>query len=47
MTVTLMRRPTALESLRLPESPVKQLLVVDDYVSFAEALACRLDIEPG
>jgi DNA-binding NarL/FixJ family response regulator len=42
-----MRRPTALESLRLPESPVKQLLVVDDYVSFAEALACRLDIEPG
>ena len=42
-----MRRPTALESLRLPESPVRQLLVVDDYVSFAEALACRLDIEPG
>jgi DNA-binding NarL/FixJ family response regulator len=42
-----MRRPTALESLRLPESPVKQLLVVDDYVSFAEALACRLGIEPG
>ena len=42
-----MRRATALESLRLPESPVKQLLVVDDYVSFAEALACRLDIEPG
>lgn len=47
MTVTSMRRPTALESLRLPESPVRQLLVVDDYVSFAEALACRLDIEPG
>lgn len=42
-----MRRPTALESLRLPESPLRQLLVVDDYVSFAEALACRLDIEPG
>ena len=42
-----MQRPTALESLRLPESPVRQLLVVDDYVSFAEALACRLDIEPG
>jgi DNA-binding NarL/FixJ family response regulator len=47
VTVTLMRRPTALESLRLPESPLRQLLVVDDYVSFAEALACRLDIEPG
>jgi DNA-binding NarL/FixJ family response regulator len=47
VTATLMRRPTALESLRLPESPVRQLLVVDDYVSFAEALACRLDIEPG
>lgn len=47
MTAILMRRPTALESLRLPESPVRQLLVVDDYVSFAEALACRLDIEPG
>jgi DNA-binding NarL/FixJ family response regulator len=42
-----MRRPTALESVRLPKSPVRQLLVVDDYVSFAEALACRLDIEPG
>jgi DNA-binding NarL/FixJ family response regulator len=42
-----MRRPTALESLRLPESPVRRLLVVDDYVSFAEALAGRLDIEPG
>jgi DNA-binding NarL/FixJ family response regulator len=42
-----MRRPTALESLRLPESPAKQLLVVDDYVSFAEALSCRLGIEPG
>jgi DNA-binding NarL/FixJ family response regulator len=47
VTITLMRRPTSLESLRLSESPVKQLLVVDDYVSFAEALACRLDIEPG
>jgi DNA-binding NarL/FixJ family response regulator len=42
-----MPRPIVLESLRLPESPVRQLLVVDDYVSFAEALACRLDIEPG
>jgi DNA-binding NarL/FixJ family response regulator len=42
-----MRHPATLESLRLPESPVRQLLVVDDYVSFAEALAGRLDIEPG
>jgi DNA-binding NarL/FixJ family response regulator len=41
------RRPAALASLRLSESPVRRLLVVDDYVPFAEALACRLDIEPG
>lgn len=42
-----MQRPTAVTPLRLPASPVRQLLVVDDYVPFAEALACRLDIEPG
>jgi DNA-binding NarL/FixJ family response regulator len=41
------RQAAALASLRLSESPVRQLLVVDDYVPFAEALACRLDIEPG
>ena len=42
-----MQRPTAVTPLRLSASPVRQLLVVDDYVPFAEALACRLDIEPG
>lgn len=42
-----MQRPTAVTPLRLPASPVRQLLVVDDYVPFAEALACRLDMEPG
>lgn len=42
-----MQHPPALASLRLPESPIRQLLVVDDYVPFAEALACRLGIEPG
>jgi DNA-binding NarL/FixJ family response regulator len=47
MTATLMRGPTALASRRLFEAPARRLLVVDDYVAFAEALACRLDIEPG
>jgi DNA-binding NarL/FixJ family response regulator len=41
------RHSAALAALRLSESPVRQLLIVDDYVPFAEALACRLDIEPG
>lgn len=43
----MMRQPAALTALKLPEPQVRQLLVVDDYVPFAEALACRLDIEPG
>lgn len=43
----MMRQSAALAALRLHESPVRQLLIVDDYVPFAEALACRLDIEPG
>ena len=41
------RHPAVLAALRLQEPPVRQLLIVDDYVPFAEALACRLDIEPG
>jgi DNA-binding NarL/FixJ family response regulator len=41
------RHSASLAALRLPESPVRHLLVVDDYVPFAEALACRLNIEPG
>ena len=43
----MMRQPTTLAARRPSESPVRQVLVVDDYVPFAEALACRLDIEPG
>jgi DNA-binding NarL/FixJ family response regulator len=43
----MMQHPPALASLRLTESPIRQLLVVDDYVPFAEAMACRLGIEPG
>jgi DNA-binding NarL/FixJ family response regulator len=43
----MMRHSAALTALRLSESPVRQLLIVDDYVPFAEALACRLGIEPG
>jgi DNA-binding NarL/FixJ family response regulator len=47
MTATPMRGPTVLSSRRLFEATARRLLVVDDYVAFAEALACRLDIEPG
>jgi DNA-binding NarL/FixJ family response regulator len=47
MTATWMQHPTALASRRLPEPPARSLLVVDDYVAFAEALAWRLDTEPG
>lgn len=43
----MIRPSAALAALRLQESPDRRLLVVDDYVPFAEALACRLDIEPG
>jgi DNA-binding NarL/FixJ family response regulator len=32
---------------RVPERSVRQLLVLDDYVTFADALAARLDAEPG
>jgi DNA-binding NarL/FixJ family response regulator len=47
MTATLIRHPTVLASRRLPEPPARQLLVLDDYVIFAEALVCRLNAEPG
>src|ERR1700749_4677061 len=43
----MMRQSAALAALRPQESPLRQLLIVDDYVPFAEALACRLDIQPG
>ena len=32
---------------RVPEPSIRQLLVLDDYVTFAAALATRLDAEPG
>ena len=32
---------------RVPEPSIRQLLVLDDYVTFADALATRLDAEPG
>ena len=47
MTATLKPHPTILASRRFPEPPARQLLVLDDYVTFAEALACRLEAEPG
>ena len=47
MKTAMMRNSAPVASLRLSGSAVRQLLVVDDYVPFAEALACRLDIEPG
>ncbi len=46
MTGTVLRHPTVLASRR-PEQPARQLLVLDDYVIFAEALVCRLNEEPG
>jgi DNA-binding NarL/FixJ family response regulator len=46
MTGTVIRHPAVLASGR-PEYPARQLLVVDDYVIFAEALVCRLNAEPG
>jgi DNA-binding NarL/FixJ family response regulator len=32
---------------RVPETSIRHLLVLDDYVTFADALATRLDAEPG
>lgn len=34
-------------SRRLPEPPFRQVLILDDYVTFADALASRLDADPG
>jgi DNA-binding NarL/FixJ family response regulator len=47
MTATLIKHPTVLASRRLPEPTIRHLLVLDDYVIFAEALVCRLNAEPG
>lgn len=46
MTGTVIKHPAVLASGR-PEHPARQLLVLDDYVIFAEALVCRLNAEPG
>jgi DNA-binding NarL/FixJ family response regulator len=47
MTATLIQHPTVLASRKLLEPAVRQFLVLDDYVIFAEALVCRLNAEPG
>ena len=47
MTATLRPHPTVLAARRFPDPPARQLLILDDYVTFAEALACRLEAEPG
>src|SRR5260370_19102181 len=47
MTATLMRHPAILASRRIAEPAATRSLVLYDYVTFAEALARRLDVEPG
>lgn len=47
MTATLMRHPAILTSPRIVEPATSKILVLDAYVTFAEALARRLDVEPG
>jgi DNA-binding NarL/FixJ family response regulator len=47
MTATLMRHPAILTSRTIAEPAASRILVLDDYVTFAEALARRLDVEPG
>src|SRR5260370_1425814 len=47
MTATLMRHPAILTNRRVGEPAASRSLVLDAYVTFAEALARRLDVEPG
>src|SRR5258708_16335704 len=47
MTATLMRHAAILASRRMAEPAASRILVLDDYVTFAEAVARRLDVEPG
>jgi DNA-binding NarL/FixJ family response regulator len=47
MTATLVWHPTILANRRIAGSAVCRILVLDGYVTFAEALARRLDVEPG
>jgi DNA-binding NarL/FixJ family response regulator len=42
-----MQHFSALASRQLPEPRVSHILILDDYVTFADALASRLDAEPG
>ncbi len=47
MTATLVRHPAILVNRRIAGPAVSRILVLDGYVPFAEALARRLDVEPG
>jgi DNA-binding NarL/FixJ family response regulator len=47
MTTTRAGCQAALAARRLPHASVKHLLVLDDYVILADAIASRLDAEPG
>lgn len=47
MTATLVRHPAILVNRRIAGPAVSRILVLDGYVTFAEALARRLDVEPG
>jgi len=47
MTATLVRHPAVLANRRIAGPAVSRILVLDGYVTFAEALARRLNVEPG
>lgn len=47
MTATLVRHPAILANRRIAGPAVSRILVLDGYVTFAEALARRLNAEPG
>jgi DNA-binding NarL/FixJ family response regulator len=47
MTATLPRHPATLGNRRIAGPALCRILVLDGYVTFAEALARRLDVEPG
>jgi DNA-binding NarL/FixJ family response regulator len=47
MTATHATLQSAMAARRIPHPSVKYLLVLDDYVTFADAIASRLDAEPG
>lgn len=47
MTTTSVRHPAILTNRRFAGPAIRKILVLDGYVTFAEALARRLDVEPG